>query len=331
MKLVSSTGRLPPPMATVRRDTESLPCSALCRSPANVPTAASRAGQTGVPLWSYYECPFPISIRLRDLKHVAPSRRLPDWSYGWIGVLCLVATLELLTRAELLPSRHFPPPSETFLALAGELDDAKLWSDVGSTLEGWAIGLALAIAVAVPLGIAVGSSALLYRSLRFPIEFLRPIPSVALIPLVVLTLGTQLDSKIFLVFFASLWPLLIQTMYGIQDADPVALDTARAFRLGRSERLVGVTLPGAVPYIATGLRISSSVALILAVTAELVVGMEGLGQAINLAGTGGAVELMYALILVTGVVGWSLNGVFLRVERRVLHWHPSTRSVEAPQ
>jgi ABC-type nitrate/sulfonate/bicarbonate transport system permease component len=152
---------------------------------------------------------------------------------------------------------------------------------------------------------------------------------VALIPLVVLTLGTQLDSKIFLVFFASLWPLLIQTIYGVQDADPVALDTARAFRIPRFVRLVGVTLPGAVPYIATGLRISSSVALILAVTAELVVGMEGLGQAIDLAGTGGAVELMYALIVVTGILGWTLNGVFMRVERRVLHWHPSARPVEA--
>ena len=237
--------------------------------------------------------------------------------------------LELLTRAEVIPSRHFPPPTETFRTLAGELDAARLWSDIGGTLEGWAIGLALAVAVAVPLGIAVGSSALLYRSLRVPIEFLRPIPSVALIPLVVLTLGTQLDSKIFLVFFASLWPLLIQTIYGMQDADPVALDTAKAFRLRRRERLVGVTLPGAVPYIATGLRISSSVALVLAVTAELVIGIEGLGSSIGLAGTAGAVELMYALIVVTGVLGWILNSVFARAERRILHWHPSARRVEA--
>jgi ABC-type nitrate/sulfonate/bicarbonate transport system permease component len=239
--------------------------------------------------------------------------------------------LELLTRAELVPSRHFPPPSEIFGTLAGELDDPKLWNDIAGTLEGWAIGLALAIAVAVPLGIAIGSSALIYRALRVPIEFLRPIPSVALIPLVVLTLGTELESKILLVFFAAVWPLLIQTVYGMQDVDPVALDTAKAFRVSRARRLAGVTLPGAIPYIATGLRISSSVALILAVTAELVIGIEGLGSAIGLAGTGGAVELTYALIVVTGVLGWILNGVFARVERRVLHWHPSARPVEALQ
>lgn len=152
---------------------------------------------------------------------------------------------------------------------------------------------------------------------------------MALIPLVVLVYGSGVDSKVFLVFFASVWPLLIQTIYGIQDSDPVAVETARAFRLGRAERLVGVTLPAAVPYIATGLRISSSVALILAVTAELVIGMPGLGQAINLAGGSCAVEGMYALIVVTGALGWALNSVFARAERRVLHWHPSTRLFEA--
>lgn len=260
---------------------------------------------------------------------MAPRLRLPAWSYGAIGVVGLLAVLELVTRIELIPSRHFPPPSETLRTLAGELDEARLWSDVASTLEGWAIGLVLAVAVAVPLGVAIGSSVLLYRSLRFPIEFLRPVPSVALIPLIVLVYGTGLDSKVFLVFFASVWPLLIQTIYGMQDTDPVARDTARAFRVGRAQRLVAVTLPGAVPYIATGLRISSSVALILAVTAELVMGIDGLGQSINLAGQGGAVERMYALIIMTGLVGWALNSVFVRAERRVLHWHPSARPVEA--
>lgn len=260
---------------------------------------------------------------------MARRTRLPDWSYGSIGVLGSVAALELLTRAQLIPRRYFPPPSATFRTLAGELGEARLWSDIASTLEGWAIGLVLAIIVAVPLGIAVGSSALLYRLLRFPIEFLRPIPSVALIPLVVLVYGTGLQSKILLVFFASLWPLLIQTIYGIQDADPVAVDTARVFRLGRAQRLVGVTLPGTVPYIATGLRISSSIALHLAVIAELVIGMQGLGQTISLAGESGAVELMYALIVVTGVVGWTLSSVFARAERRVLHWHDSMRPLEA--
>jgi ABC-type nitrate/sulfonate/bicarbonate transport system permease component len=110
----------------------------------------------------------------------------------------------------------------------------------------------------------------------------------------------------------------------------VATDTARSFGFSRIQRLLYVTFPSAVPYIATGLRISSAVALILSVTAELVIGSAGLGREINVARAGGNVELMYALIIQTGLLGWLLNSGFVRIERRVLHWHPSHRlSAEA--
>lgn len=89
-----------------------------------------------------------------------PRLRLPDWLYGLIGILGFVTALEAATRAELVPSRHFPPPTETFGRLLDEVQRASLWSDVASTLEGWAIGLALAVAVAIPLGIALESNAL---------------------------------------------------------------------------------------------------------------------------------------------------------------------------
>ena len=121
----------------------------------------------------------------------------------------------------------------------------------------------------------IGSSRLLYRALRGVIEFLRPIPSVALIPLAILIYGTGLQSKVFLAAFASFWQLLVATLYGVQDVDPVATDTARSFGLGRIQRLFRVTLPSAVPYIATGIRIASAVSLILTVTAELVIGSAG--------------------------------------------------------
>jgi len=91
-----------------------------------------------------------------------------------------------------------------------------------------------------------------------------------------------------------------------------------------------VTLPSAVPYIATGVRIASAVSLILTITAELVIGAPGLGQSINLARSGGNVELMYALILATGILGLLLNMIFVRAERRLLRWHPSQRLAKEP-
>ena len=249
------------------------------------------------------------------------------WALPWLGVLGVLAVFELLTRGEVISPRYFPPPSEMLAALADEVMRSGFWAAVANTLQGWALGLGIAALIAIPVGVVVGSSRLLYRSLRGVIEFLRPIPSVALIPLAILIYGSGLESKVFLAAFASTWPLLMQTLYGVQDVDPVATDTARSFGLGRAARLLRVTLPSAIPYIATGVRISAAVSLILCVTAELVIGAAGLGREINLARQGGAVDLMYALIVATGLLGWAMNAVFTRAERRVLHWHPSQRAV----
>ena len=188
------------------------------------------------------------------------------------------------------------------------------------------LGLGIAIVLGVPAGLLIGSSRWAYRAFRVPIEFLRPIPSVALIPLAVLIYGTGLESKVFLAAFASFWPLLIQTIYGVQDVDPVATDTARAFGLGRFERMWRVTIPSAVPYIATGIRISSAVALILAVTAELVIGSAGLGREINRASSGGNVDAHVRADHRHRPARLAAQpAATTAVEKRVLHWHPSQR------
>jgi ABC-type nitrate/sulfonate/bicarbonate transport system permease component len=246
-----------------------------------------------------------------------------------LAVAGALALWELLTRTGILNPDHIPTMTETVARLAELLGESSFWSAVGSTLQGWALGLGIAAALAIPLGILIGSSATAHRAVRFVVEFLRPIPSVALVPLAVLIYGVGLESKVFLAAFASFWPLFVQTLYGVRDVDPVATDTARSFGLNGLQRLIRVKLPSAVPYIATGLRISSSVALILAVTAEIVIGSAGLGREINIARQGGAIELMYALIISTGLLGWALNIATTRAERRVLHWHPSHRVVGA--
>jgi ABC-type nitrate/sulfonate/bicarbonate transport system permease component len=247
----------------------------------------------------------------------------------WASVAGVLVLFELLPRIGILPRDHFPPISEMLSTLGEQLGEGSFWEAVGNTLQGWALGLAIAAALAIPIGIVVGSTRMLYRAMRGVIEFLRPIPSVALIPLAILIYGTGLESKVFLAAFASFWQLLVATLYGVQDVDPVATDTARSFGFSRAQRLFRVTLPSAIPYIATGLRIASAVSLILTVTAELVIGSAGLGRSINLARSGGNEELMYALILTTGILGLLLNAIFVRAERRVLHWHPSQRPGEA--
>jgi ABC-type nitrate/sulfonate/bicarbonate transport system permease component len=252
-------------------------------------------------------------------------RRLPDRLLPWASVLGVLVLFEILPRAGILNERDFPPISQTLSTLADQVVSSDLWTAVGNTLSGWALGLGIAAALAVPAGILIGSSRMVYRALRFVIEFLRPVPSVALIPLAILIYGSGLESKVFLAAFASFWALLVQVLYGVQDVDPVATDTARSFGFSRRQRLFRVTLPSALPYIATGVRIASAVSLILAVTAELVIGSAGLGRSINVARSGGDVKLMYALIIATGVLGLVLNFMIVAVEKRVLRWHPAYR------
>jgi len=255
------------------------------------------------------------------------ATRVRDAAYALVTLLLVCALVEALSRFEVVPSDSFPPLTQTFATLGDQLGEHEFWANVRDTMKGWAYGLGIATALAVPLGIAIGASEFAYRAVRPIVEFLRPIPSVALIPLAVLVYGTGFSSKLFLVVFASFWPVLIQTLYGMRDVDPVMIDTARSYGLGRLRRLLWVTLPGALPYVATGLRISSSVALILAVTAELVIGAPGLGAAITIANSHGNMRLMYALIIATGILGWLLSTLFTQGERRVLHWHASQRRV----
>jgi ABC-type nitrate/sulfonate/bicarbonate transport system permease component len=251
--------------------------------------------------------------------------RLGDFAVPVLAVAATLGLWELVTRTGVISQRDLSAMSTTFSELWSLMQTSSFWIAFGHTVEGWAIGLGLATVLAVPLGILLGTSDLAGRAFRVPIEFLRPIPSAALIPLLFLTLGTNLRSEIFLATFGAFWPLLVQTMYGVRDVDPVAMETARSFGVGRHERLYRITLPSAVAYIATGLRIASTVALILAFTAELFMGTPGLGQKVNYAESFGLNDQLYALALATGFLGVAIHLAFSAIEKRALRWHPSQR------
>src|SRR4051794_35130647 len=266
-----------------------------------------RSGQrSGGGSWMSVDVASPIG-----LSQLASRRRarLPEALQGVAAVLVLLAALELATALGLLPEQHFPLITDDLSTLVGQLGDGSFWHAVGQTLQTWAIGFAIAAVAGIVLGLLIGASEALYRATRILVEFLRPIPSVALIPLAVLVYGTGVKSAVFLAAFAAIWPVLVQAIYGVRDVDPVALDTARAFGFGAFDRVHLIMFPSAVAYVVTGLRIASSTAVILVVTAELVIGAPGLGKAINLAQSGNDLELMYALIIATGLLGWGLNSI----------------------
>ena len=245
---------------------------------------------------------------------------------GLLGLLALIALGEILPRIGVVPRRFFPTTSEIAVALVDQLGEPSFWSDLLDTLQGWALGLAIASVAGIVLGILIGSSHVLRELTASTIEFLRPIPSVALIPLAVLLFGTSIESKLLLVVYAAFFQMLIQVLYGVQDVDPVAMDTARSYRLGRWARIRHVVWPTALPYVMTGLRLAAAVALILAVTAELIIGNPGIGNRLATAQSSGAVDVTYALVVVAGLLGMIVNLGARWVERRALSWHTSQRA-----
>jgi ABC-type nitrate/sulfonate/bicarbonate transport system permease component len=249
----------------------------------------------------------------------------PPWAQTVTGVVLMAALFEIVPQAGLVPAAYLPPLHEVAGALVAEAGRSRFWFALYETLRGWAIGLATAAVAATGLGVLIGTTPFLLAATRSTIEFLRPIPSVALIPLAVLLFGADLRSKLLLIVYAAFWQVLIQVLYGVQDVDPVARDTARSFRFSRWGRIRHVVWPTALPYVLTGLRLASTVALVLAVTGELVIGAPGLGQQIALAQSGAAIPTLYALVVVTGLVGILINMLVRWAERRLLSWHPSMR------
>ena len=251
--------------------------------------------------------------------------RTRDAALGVLGLLCVVALVQVLPSSGLVDPDYLPPSTDIARALGDQVQTSEFWTAFGQTLRGWAIGLAVSMVAGVAVGMVIGSVRPLREYTASTIEFLRPIPSVALIPLVVLMYGSQPKSALVLVVYAAFWQVLVQVMYGVADVDPVIRDTARSYRFSRTARFRTVIWPTALPYIVTGFRLAAAVALILEITAELVIGVPGLGQRIGVAQSSGAVATTYALVVVVGLVGVAVNVGARSVERRVLRWHPSVR------
>lgn len=244
---------------------------------------------------------------------------------GLAGVAAAVLLLEALIRSGVVDATYVPPPSVVLLRLAELVTDPSFLAAVGDTLRAWALTIVASSSLAIPVGILLGSRDPLYRAAASLIELLRPIPSVALLPVAILLLGLGTGMKVALASYAVFWPLLINTMYGVRNVDRVMLFTARSLRWSSRRIMTRVTLPSAAPSIATGLRIASAVALIVVLTSEILAARSGLGSVIRFYSEGGRRELVYAGILLTGVLGLLVNFGFSWMEGRLLHWTPGQR------
>ncbi|MGZ4656652.1 MAG: ABC transporter permease [Blastococcus sp.] len=254
-------------------------------------------------------------------------RRARQAAVSLAGVVAFLLLWLILGVTRVLDPSSIPGLPATVAALGRELITGSFWAQLGATLAGWGLGLLIGGAAGLLLGTLIGLSSVLQTSTAAVVEFLKTVPIIAILPLAILVLGTGLTMKVALVAFGVLWPLLVQTSYGVKAMDPVIRDTATAMGIGRLRRFVVVVLPSAAPYIATGVRVAAAGGLILTIVVELIAGGSGLGVAITTAQLSGAPALpkMYALIIVAGMLGFLVATLVGRAERRLLRWHEAYR------
>jgi ABC-type nitrate/sulfonate/bicarbonate transport system permease component len=253
-------------------------------------------------------------------------------NFNWLGWLVLCALLllwEITSRAAPALQFYIPPVSQILWALGRLLHSGELAPHLSVSLTRFLEGYLLAAAIAVLLGTVLGYFRSLHNLLEMLIEFLRPMPSVAIIPVAVLMLGIGDPMIVAVTVYATIWPILVNTIDGVRHIESTLIDTGRTFGLSRRRILWQIILPAASSYIVTGLRIGMSIALILVTTAEMVVGSKGLGFFILDEERSMNSGNMYAGIIVVALLGYALNRGFLTLEAKAMKWRHSMIRREA--
>lgn len=220
--------------------------------------------------------------------------------------------------------RSIPSFTAVISALVTEVGSPALWLAVGQTFVSTLAGLALCVVIGIPLGVLLASSRFLTDSSRFVIDFCRTVPPLAVIPIFILIFGPTQQMAITLIVAVGIWPILLQTIFGVRNVDPELLQTARSFRMPLHRRLAFVIAPASLPYIFTGIRIAATLSLLLAVGIELIAGVPGLGHEILLSQQAAA-DRMFALIGIAGLLGMGLTIGIVAIERKLLAWHFTPR------
>lgn len=248
---------------------------------------------------------------------------------GAAGLVTIIVLWQLASITGALSPRAVPPPVNVAIGFGALMINTSFWSAVLATVSVALIGIVVVMLIAVPLAMAIHRSFVFRESTWFPIEFLKPIPPVALIPLTILLWGPTKTVELFLVVFAALWPMLTQLVYGLREVSGVALDVARVYRFSPAQRTFRIVIPSLTPFAMTGLRISITMALVTAIVTEYIIGIPGLGAMLSTAQVNGQLDRMYGLIVAMGLLGLVLNGLIAVLNKPLLFWHASQREKAA--
>ncbi len=235
---------------------------------------------------------------------------------GALLPLLLFVAAEIAFRISGFRSDAVAAPSAVVAALAGALVDGSMLLATAQTLFAAVTGLLLGGSVGLGLGLLFGLVHPVDRLMEVTVEAIRPIPSVALIPIALLALGFGARMEIVIVAFSCIWPVLILTRAAVAGVEPQLAEVARVLRLSPGRRIAAIVLPAAMPRLVVAFRLALGVALVVAVTVEIAADPEGLGNAIMVAQQALQPALMLATLVWIGLVGVALNGLTSMAQRR---------------
>jgi ABC-type nitrate/sulfonate/bicarbonate transport system permease component len=256
-------------------------------------------------------------------KRIGPRsiwKRFGTRLYGLLLIAALLSFWEISSRLGWVVSAYWPPVSAIFSAAIAQLAGGEMLVSLAATLRRAAIGYVAGSVVGIGLGILLGKSRLLRIALLPLIEIVRPIPTPAVIPPLILFLGVDDALKIFIVSVSSFFPVFTNTFAGVASIDDTLIQTARTFRTSWTRTLRSVLLPATLPAIAAGLRTATSLTLVVAVLSEMIAGSSGIGYYLVEMQYALRPDLMYAAVLYLAVTGYALNRIFLMLEARFIPW-----------
>jgi len=215
---------------------------------------------------------------------------------------------------------YLPSPYRAALALWRGVSEGTMLQELANTVERMIYGWLLASLLGVALGALIGSSRAARRYLGPTLEFLRPIPASAVIPVAIAFLGLSNSMVLIVIAFGTIWPMLLATVHGFADVEPRLIEVSRALRLSRLGVAWKIALPNALPDILASMRLGLTIALILAVVGEMLASQQGLGLDILLASRAFHAADLFAGVALLGLVGYLSNLLLQVAERRVLRW-----------
>jgi NitT/TauT family transport system permease protein len=242
---------------------------------------------------------------------------IPERAKAFLLPVAALAVLEIWARAIHLQSDSLAPPSAVAAALVEAFKDGSVLTATRDTLVSAFAGLAIGGAVGLAFGIALGIFHIFDRLMEVTIEAIRPIPSIALLPIALIALGFGYRMEILIVAFACVWPILILSRAAIGGIEPRLIEVSRALRLSPADRVRKIIIPAALPRIFLAFRLAAGIALIVAVTVEIAINPIGLGAAIMTAQQALRPDLMLAYLLWIGVIGYLLNTGLLLAQRHL--------------